>query len=192
MVTNRLGGTPLTLDDATRALYNHAITNPSSLTDAKRRTIAYRPSPEEDELCRAACGLSVTGLVAKAIKDRDSLTYTEADLLTNGLNHQAEKLLHEQTRLSAADRDLTYRVIDAVKAQYMKTAQANAYHLRRQWNAISPAAFHSVNGDDRRNILYVLRVPRQEHILGLNTLLCGQLVFRVADVDNNAEWAPYE
>lgn len=54
-------------------------------------------------------------------------------------------------------------------------------------NAISSAGFHSMNDDDRRNILYALRVPWQEHVLGLNTLLYGLLVFRAADVDNNAE-----
>ncbi|KAL2809982.1 hypothetical protein BJX63DRAFT_423455 [Aspergillus granulosus] len=40
--------TPLSLDEATRALYNRAISDPSSLTDQGRRRITYRPPPEEE------------------------------------------------------------------------------------------------------------------------------------------------
>lgn len=91
---------PLALDDATRALYNRTITKPSSITDAERRAITHRPSPEEeDKLCRAECGINMSELITKATNDGDSLTYTEARLLTGGLvPRQAEKLLHERIR----------------------------------------------------------------------------------------------
>lgn len=75
----------------------------------------------------------MTGLINRAIKDRDLLAYTEAYLLTDELvDHQTEKLFHERTRLSAADHDLTHRALDTVMEQDKKTAQANAYHLHQQ------------------------------------------------------------
>jgi hypothetical protein len=75
-ITVNVDRTPLALDEAIRDLYNRAISDPSSLTDAERRTITHRPPPEEeDTLCHAACGLSFSNLVTKAIENRDSLTF---------------------------------------------------------------------------------------------------------------------
>lgn len=186
--------TPLALDDATRALYNRAITNPSSLTDAERRTITHRPSPgEEDGLCRAACGLNMSELITKATNDGDSLTYTEARLLTGGLvPRQAEKLLHERMRMSESDRDLTHRAIDAATTWEMKAAQTSAHRVRRQRHVVSSAAYQSMNDEDRKNITFAMRVPWQEHVLGLNVLVCGLVVFRAADVDDDVEWITYK
>jgi hypothetical protein len=78
LVTVNVDRTPLALDEVTRTLYNRAIANPSSLTDAERRSIT-RPPPqqEEDDLCRNRCGLSFSELVSKAARNRESLTYQE-------------------------------------------------------------------------------------------------------------------
>ena len=67
---------PLTLDDATRALYEKAIADPSSLSDERRREILQRlPREEEDALCYDICGSTMSELVTKAIQDPDSLVY---------------------------------------------------------------------------------------------------------------------
>ena len=43
LITVNVDRAPLALDEVTRTLYNRAITNPSSLTDAERRSITRRP-----------------------------------------------------------------------------------------------------------------------------------------------------
>lgn len=37
-----------------------------------------------------------------------------------------------------------------------------------------------------------MRVPWQEHVLSLNALVCGLVVFRAADVDEDVEWITYK
>lgn len=191
LLTVHIDRTPLTLDEATRTLYNRAITNPSSLTDAERRTITHRPPPEEeDALCRTACGQSMSELVTKAIQNGDSLTYNEAHLLTAGVvPNQAGRLLTERARLSAADRDLTHRANAAATTEEMKTAQASAQAVQQRWNVAQSAAFKSLNDDDIRNIRYAMRVPWQEHVLGItDTTVCGLVIFFL-DVP---EWASFK
>ncbi|KAA8652734.1 hypothetical protein EYZ11_013039 [Aspergillus tanneri] len=172
--------TPLTLNEATRTLYDRAIADPSSLTDAERRTITHRP-PEEEEnaLCQKACGQSMSELVSRAVQNGDSLSYNEAHLLTAGvIPNQAGRLLSEQARLSAADRDLTHRAMEAAMTEQMKTARASAQAVQKRWNLARTAAFESLNSDDVRNIQYSFRVPWQEHILAIpGTTACGLVVF---------------
>ena len=67
LVTVNLDKTLLALDEVTRTLYTRAITNPSFLTDAERRSITRRPPKQkEDDLCRNRCGLSFSELFSKA------------------------------------------------------------------------------------------------------------------------------
>src|ERR1700742_2334366 len=108
---NKISEPLTTLDEATQALYNRAIADPSSLTDRERRIITHRPPPEEeDALCRTACGQSMSELVTKAIQKRDSLTWREAHLLSAGvIPNQAGRLLSELVRMSETDRDLTHQ-----------------------------------------------------------------------------------
>lgn len=116
--------TLLSLDEETRALVDRAITDLTSLTDSERRRITHRPpAEEEDALCRQACGLSMTKLVAKAIAQNNSTaTGTENNILTFREAHhiiagvvpgQNGRLLSERVRLSEADRDLTHRAAAA-------------------------------------------------------------------------------
>ncbi|KAL2811814.1 hypothetical protein BDW59DRAFT_155469 [Aspergillus cavernicola] len=79
--------TPLTLDEATRTLYNRAISEPSSLTDQERRLITHRPPAEEEiTLSRNACGLTMNELIVKAI---NSITNTATNT-NNDDNNSAD------------------------------------------------------------------------------------------------------
>ncbi|KAG2027799.1 hypothetical protein GB937_000242 [Aspergillus fischeri] len=126
--------TPITFDEATRTLYNRAITNPSSITDEERRIITRRPPPEEeDALCRGRCGQSLSELVKKAIKNGDSLTYKESVIIAAGVDStQNERLIHEAARLSATDHELLQRARAAATIEEMKRAQESARNVMKR------------------------------------------------------------
>ncbi|KAF7121923.1 hypothetical protein CNMCM5793_009477 [Aspergillus hiratsukae] len=190
-ITVHTDTTPLALDEDTRTLYNRAITDPSSLTDAERRIITHRPPPEEeDALCQAACGQSMSELVAKAIHNGDALTYNEARLITAGVvRNQAGRLLTERARLSAADRDLTHRAAAAAMTEEMKAARTSAQAVQYRWNMVRIAAAEALSDDDIRNIRYAMRVPWQEHVLSFpEGTVCGLVLF-YADVP---EWPVFK
>lgn len=179
-ITIHTDTTPLALDEATRTLYNRAISDPSSLTDAERRIITHRPpAEEEDALCQAACGQSMSELIAKAIHNGDALTYNEAHLMTGGVvRNQAGRLLAERARLSAADRDLTHRAAAAAMTEEMKAARTSAQAIQHRWNTAQNAAAEALSDDDIRNIRYAMRVPWQEHVLGFpEGTVCGLVLF---------------
>lgn len=183
---------PILLDDTTRNLYNRAIADPSSLTDAERRTITNRPSPdEEDTLCRAACGLNMSELIAKAIED--SLTYNEACLLIGGLvPGQSERLIDKHARLNKADRNLTYRAMEAATTDQMKSVMAAGSRVFGRWENLATAAFSTMDDNDYRNIIFAMRIPWQEHILAQKTPNSGLVIFRTSDVDDDAQFASYK
>jgi hypothetical protein len=190
-ITVHTDTTPLALDEATRTLYNRAISDPSSLTDAERRIITHRPPPEEeDALCRAACGQSMSGLIAKAIHNGDALTYNEAHHITAGVvRNQAGRLLSERARFSAADRELTHRAAAAAMTEEMKAARTSAQAVQHRWYTAQNAAAKALSDDDIRNIRYAMRVPWQEHVLSLpEGTVCGLVLF-YADVP---EWPVFK
>ena len=95
------------------------------------------PTHEEDSLCRAACGLSYSELITKAIQNQDSLTANEARLVTAGvIPNQAGRLLDERLRLSPEERDLVHKANAAATTEEMKAAIASAQavsSLTVQW-----------------------------------------------------------
>jgi hypothetical protein len=123
--------TPITFNEATHTLYNQAITNPSTLTDEERRIITHHPPlEEEDALYHRHCGQSLSELVKKAIKNRDSLTYKESIIIAAGVDSaQNKSLIHEAARLSAADRELLQRARAAATTEEMKHAQKSARNV---------------------------------------------------------------
>ncbi|KAL2807588.1 hypothetical protein BJX63DRAFT_411833 [Aspergillus granulosus] len=153
--------TPLSLDEATRALYNRAISDPSSLTDQERRRITYRPPPEgENALCRDACGLSMDELIAKAINSKNNsndnnnnnsdslshslslslpLSYKEASLLSAGVVRKVQgqglRILSEVARLSPEHRDLKERAMRAATTDDIRAAMEVAMDVRKRWSA---------------------------------------------------------
>ncbi|GIK02189.1 hypothetical protein Aspvir_006234 [Aspergillus viridinutans] len=190
-ITVNTDTSPLALDEATRTLYNRAITDPSSLTDAERRSITHRPpAEEEDALCRSACGQSMSKLIAKAIHNGDALTYNEAHLLTAGVvRNQAGRLLAERVRLSAADRDLTHRAVAAAMTDEMKAARTSAQAVQHRWRTAQNAAAEALSDDDIRNIRYALHVPWQDHVLSFpEATVCGLVLFYA----DGPEWADFK
>ncbi|KAL5048335.1 hypothetical protein BDW71DRAFT_177467 [Aspergillus fruticulosus] len=173
--------TPLVLDEPTRALYNRAISNPSSLTDQERRLITHRTPPdEEDTLCRNACGLSMGELVAKAINSSNNngnyndgfplsslgLSSKEASLLTAGVvKGQSGHILSEVARLSPEDRDLKARAMEAATTDDIRAAREVAQRVQQRWLDVELAAAKALNNDDIKNIRFAMKVPWQEHVL---------------------------
>lgn len=49
-----------------------------------------------------------------------------------------------------------------------------------------------MNDEDRKKYHIAMRVPWQEHVLSLNALVCGLVVSRAADVDEDVEWITYK
>lgn len=184
--------TPITFDEATRTLYNRAITNPSSLTDEERRIITRRPPPEEeDALCRGRCGQSLSELIKRAIENGDSLTYKESVIIAAGVDSaQNERLIHEAARLSATDCELWQRARAAATTEEMKRAQENARNVMKRWGNIQSEASKTLSNDDVRNIQFALRVPWQEHVLSqTQTAICGLLIFFPR---NMPEWPSFK
>lgn len=160
-ITIRRDNTPLLLDEETRALYNRAITDPTSLTDSERRRITRRPPADEDALCQQACGLSMTELLAKAIATHNNgsvtenniLSFQEANLIIGGVvPGQNGRFLSEGARLSKTDRDLIHRTTTAALTEEMRVAHETALAVQKQWLAARIEAANSLNYDDIRNI----------------------------------------
>ncbi|KAL3441886.1 hypothetical protein BJX65DRAFT_287948 [Aspergillus insuetus] len=195
--------TPLILDEATRALYNRAISDPSSLTDQERRTITRRPPPEEeDALCQGACGLSMDELIAKAnnsgvhdtkdtnehINNYDSLALTdlplseiEARILTVGVAGAVQKrtleFINEWARLSPDDRDIKQRAMKAAETDDVRAARKVAAGVQKRWSDVRHAAHEALNDDDTRNIRAAMKVPWQGHVLKGGGAPFGLVVF---------------
>ncbi|KAL4972957.1 hypothetical protein BDW66DRAFT_169051 [Aspergillus desertorum] len=130
--------TPLVLDESTRALYNRAIFNPSSLTDQERRLITHRPPPdEEDTLCRNACALPMGELVAKAINSGN-----------NNVKGQSGHILSEVARLSPEDRDFKARAMKAATTDDIRAAKEVAQRVLQRWLGVELAADKALNNDD--------------------------------------------
>ncbi|KAL4812487.1 hypothetical protein BDW67DRAFT_126091 [Aspergillus spinulosporus] len=178
--------TPLVLDESTRALYNRAISDPSSLTDQERRLITHRPPPdEENTLCRNACGLSMDELINKAINnnsnDNDSLPLSrlglsskEASLLTAGVvEGQSGRILSEVARLTAEDRELKARAMEAATTHDIRAAREVAQRVQQRWLEVELAAAKALNDDDIKNIRFAMKVPWQEHVLQSSSTLAG-------------------
>ncbi|KAK3687973.1 hypothetical protein B0T22DRAFT_458391 [Podospora appendiculata] len=71
-------------------LYLRVIASPQSATRAERNFIQQLPSPEEeDQMCVAKTGLTLTELVAKALATPDDLTFVEAKIVSLGILHDA-------------------------------------------------------------------------------------------------------
>lgn len=99
------------LNDTSLALYERAVQDPGSLTDAERRTILERSSEqEEDALCRQRTGLSYDDILQKASTMPDELTYEESyiaalsgpeprELHWSGRNLATMKLPQDQRQL---------------------------------------------------------------------------------------------
>jgi hypothetical protein len=184
--------TPLVLDEATRALYTRAITDPDLLTDHERRLITNRPPPEEeDELCRGACGLSMDELMAKAINsklnstnntDNDNnkednlisltdlpLSELEARILIVGVFSAVQKktleFINEMARLSPEDWDLRERAMQAAETEDVRAAREVAMAIQKRWRGVRQAAREAMNDDDYRNLKAAMKVPWQDHVL---------------------------
>ncbi|CAI7633810.1 unnamed protein product [Penicillium pancosmium] len=141
--------TPITLDDSTRELYNRAINEPTSLTDDERRVITRRPTgPEEDQLCRDACGMTFSELARK---------WPAPSQTAHEINFSA--------RLGEADRELWRNAYNAAWSEDMKTARANARAITKPVKADYSAARKSHNSDDWRNIAYAMKIPWQEYVI---------------------------
>ncbi|PKY07022.1 hypothetical protein P168DRAFT_86407 [Aspergillus campestris IBT 28561] len=181
---------PLSLDEATRALYRRAIEDPTSLTDEERRIVTHRPPrPEEDEHCRNACGLSHPELVRKCIDHADNLSYKETSLILAGVvPWEAGKQLSYRVRLSGADRDLLHKAAAAAWTEELKAARANAMPVQRWWLRAHVEAGNYLNDDDIRHSLFAMKVPWQEHVLNQPGTVCGLVVF----YPTVPEWPPYQ
>ncbi|KAL2796602.1 hypothetical protein BJX66DRAFT_299478 [Aspergillus keveii] len=199
--------TPLILDEATRALYTRAISDPSSLTDHERRLITRRPpKEEEDTLCRGACGLSMDTLIAKAINSTvhdpsdtneiinnyDSvnlpelpLSKIEAGILTVGVAGAVQKRtlesINEWARLSPEDRDLKQRAMQAATTDDVRAARKVAAGVQKRWSDVRHAAREALNDDDTRNIRAAMKVPWQDHVLKGGGDRFGLVVFYSED-----------
>lgn len=92
---------PRSLDDASRALYERAVQDPSSLTESDRREVLERPPQhEEDALCQRQVGLTYNGIVQKALNNAANLSFQECDILTGGVQSRS---------LETVDKDLLRR-----------------------------------------------------------------------------------
>ncbi|KAJ5414458.1 hypothetical protein N7509_001085 [Penicillium cosmopolitanum] len=131
--------TPITLGDSTRELYNRAINEPTSLTDEERRIITRRSTgPEEDQLCRDACGMTFSELARKCIDQKDNVQYQEAEILLTGpAPLQTAHGLNFSARLGEVDRELWRNAYNAAWSEDMKTARALARKLRNQSKPIT-------------------------------------------------------
>ncbi|KAL2849888.1 hypothetical protein BJY01DRAFT_233407 [Aspergillus pseudoustus] len=188
---------PLVLDAATRTLYNHAISDPPSLTDQQRRLITYRPPPEEeDALCRNACGLSMDELIAKATNSKNNnnnnnnknnnddddnfgltlpLSEKEARLLIVGVSSavqgQTFSILSEVARLSPKDRELKELAMQAARTDDVRIAREVATDVQQRRTAVRRAAAKALDSNDIRNIKVAMKVPWQEHVLQSSSTL---------------------
>ena len=115
---------PLTLDDSTRALYEQAVADPSSLSDEEQRKILQRPpQEEEDSLYYDICGSTISEIETKALQNPASLTYTEADLVIAGVPRNRDSdMLQRSRRLRGADKDVYYKPLNAAKTEDEVTA----------------------------------------------------------------------
>ncbi|RFN46289.1 hypothetical protein FIE12Z_9443 [Fusarium flagelliforme] len=187
---------PLTLDDATRALYEKAIADPSSLSDERRREILQRlPREEEDALCYDICGSTMSELVTKAIQDPDSLVYMEVNLLVAGLpRDRNRKMLQQSARLSKEDRDLHHKALEAAMTEDEAAARTVTRAKQLAKGKARDAADKALDVYDadiiRSGALKQIRgcVPWQEHIMSLSGSTktrapCGFVMFYPKDKD---------
>jgi hypothetical protein len=205
--------TPLILDEATRALYTRAISDPSSLADQERRLITRRPPPEEeDALCRGACGLSMDELIAKAInsnihdtndtnehiRNYDSLALPdlplseiEAGILTVGVAGAVQKrtleFINEWARLSPEDRDFKQRAMQAARTDDVRAARKVAAGVKKRWSDVRNSAHEALNDDDMRNIRAAMKVPWQDHVLKERGDRFGLMVFYSEDEEQDEQ-----
>ncbi|KJZ69801.1 hypothetical protein HIM_10819 [Hirsutella minnesotensis 3608] len=172
--------TPVPLDDATRELYERAVDDPSSITDAEMRTITLRPPPEqEDELCREKCGLPFEQVVQKALR-REKLNYDEAEVLRQGLRwkHRTDTGAL-QLRQAQDDKQLRHAAVEAVTPQSLKDARVIAHPVYVDANnAAAAASLEYYQGGEMLQIKRALLTPWQRHILEQgNGGACGLVLF---------------
>lgn len=161
---------PLALDATTRALYERAAADPSSLCDQDRRNILERPSREEEEsVCHDVCGLTASELIAKAVQDPDSLSYREVDLIMRGFKkHKGIEYmpwLDRISRYSPDDRDLWRKAEKAAKTKDELAAEEACWPKRLAWSDARNAAreAYGTGGYSIRRSL--MSVPWQDHII---------------------------
>ncbi|KAF5238932.1 hypothetical protein FAUST_5269 [Fusarium austroamericanum] len=145
---------PLALDATTRALYERAAADPSSLSGQDRRNILERPSREEEEsVCHEVCGLTAPELVAKAVQDPDSLSYREVDLIMRGFKKHK------------GIEDLWRKAEKAAKTKDELAAEEACWPKRLAWSDARNAAreAYGTGGYSIRRSL--MSVPWQDHIM---------------------------
>ncbi|EGX95662.1 hypothetical protein CCM_00316 [Cordyceps militaris CM01] len=172
--------TPIPLDDATRELYQRAVADPSSITDAEMRTITLRPPPaQEDELCREKCDLPFDAVVQKALRG-DKLTYDEAEAIKLGVRwKQKTETTARQLRQPPEDRELRYAAVEAVTPQSLKDARVIAQPVyAAAGDAASAAVLEYYQGSEMLQIKRALMTPWQAHILAQgHGGACGLVLF---------------
>jgi hypothetical protein len=184
---------PLTLDDTTRALYQRAIADPSSLSEEERRKILQKPPREEEgSLCYDICGFTMSELIAKAIQDPDSLSYQEMDLIIKGVSSEKYKdMLDETARLVPADMDLWFEASNVAKTKDELAAVKVCWAKRSAIHDARQAAREALGSSDhfiiKRALIYT---PWQDHIMSSSastkTLApCGFVVFYPKDQASN-------
>ncbi|KAK2617024.1 hypothetical protein QQS21_000115 [Conoideocrella luteorostrata] len=185
--------TPIPSDHATRELYERAVADPPSITDAEMRTITLRPPPEqEDELCREKCGLPFEEVVQKALR-REKLNYDEAEIPKLGVRwkHQTDKTAL-QLRQTQHDKDLRYAAVDAVTPQSLKDARAIAQPVYAEaGDAASAAVLEYYQGSEVLQIKRALMTSWQKHVLEqANSGACGLILFYPAA--EAAKWEEFK
>ncbi|CAG7559984.1 unnamed protein product [Fusarium equiseti] len=179
---------PLTLDDSTRALYERAVADPSTLSDEERRKVLQRPpQEEEDSLCYDICGSTMSELVTKARRDPASLTYTEADLVIAGVPRNRDSdMLQQSRRLRGAEKDLYYKALNAAKTEdevaALKFCQAKQFEKQDACDASREALDSSDTHLVKKALNQNRPVQWQEHIMSLSGSTktrapCGFVVF---------------
>ncbi|KAL4728905.1 hypothetical protein ACLX1H_003307 [Fusarium chlamydosporum] len=188
---------PLDLDGETRALYEKAVADPSSLSDEERRTILLRPPrEEEDSLCHDICGSTMSEIVTKALCDPDSLSYTEARLIASGVLSIRNSVMQQHSlRLRVkSDSDLRHEALTAATTKDEIAALEPCRAIQDANRKARDAAREALDGHDGQLIKRAAFRPHrgplswQEHIMSSSSSSkkvapCGFVVFSLKQED---------
>jgi hypothetical protein len=176
--------TPLILDDDTRALYERATTDQSSLSDDDRRKLSQWPSQEvQDSHYRKVCVLTWSELITKAVQDPGSISYFEASLLITPA--VGPDLSLQRYRMSKADLDLLDNAVEAALTEEEIAARQISLDMKGFWDQQSRNAKKTLGNYDRQIIREAMTVQWQEHVMGLGDpklASCGFVTFHSKDL----------
>lgn len=175
--------------EETVKLWTKAIETPDTLTDDDRTKILNRwPNDESDDLCKSRCGLTLAGLLEKAIQTPSALSLDECNIIRFGVRKTAGEWYSSSNVLDwPADlRTKRRKAFELAENDRDRRARENADAAGNRIRDEIHKAHQRLSHDDRTNIRWSNKISWTKELWELHEPDWGFVLLRTSFDDDEA------